>query len=212
MIPSVIAVIFMIFPFLVFGKTAGPGSVTVDDCVSFTGMTKDQCQEMVDKFKNMTPPADGAKMMPSQNGQGQPPASGVIGEKPTPGTRAKTDTVTTNDAEIEKISRLRAEKEQQLSQAERRITKIIEFLKLKDLETSEAENAFEIFKAKASAVSNAFNAYIQELNNTKTDTSETAATAVQNAKEQIKTALNDLRDSYHTLRIALDDAVAKLDQ
>lgn len=212
MIPGVIAVIFLSLPFLVFGATTGPGSMTVDDCVSRTGMTKDKCKEMMDKFKNMAPPSSGAKMMPPQNGQGQSPASETSGERPTPTARVNTDTATMSDAKIKKISRLQAEKERQLSQAENRIAKIIEFLKSKDIDTSEAESVFEAFKTKASAVSSAFDTYVEALNNAKTDTSETTTTAVQGAKEQIKTALNDLKDSYHAFRIALDDAISKLDQ
>lgn len=207
-----ITVAFVGFPLLVFGKTAGPGPMTVNDCVSRTGMTKDQCQEMIDKFKNMGPPKDGAKIMPPQNGQGQPPASGATGERPTPGARVNADTATANNAKIEKISRLQTEKEQQLSQAETRISKVIEFLKLKDADTSEAESAFETFKAKRAAVSSAFGAYVQTLKNAKTDTSEAAATAVQNAKEQIKPTLNELVGSYRTLRIALGGAISKTNQ
>jgi hypothetical protein len=213
MIPGIIAVIFLSLPFLVFGATTGPGSMTVDDCVSRTGMTKDKCQEMMDKFKNMAPPSGGAKMMPPQSGQEQPPVGGEMsGNRLTPSVQVNKDAATTNNAEIEKMSRLQVEKGQRLSQAESRIAKIIEFLKSKSVDTSEAESAFETFKTKITAVSSAFDAYTQALNNAKTDTSETAATAVQSAKEQIKTALNDLKDSYRALRIALDDAIFKLDQ
>lgn len=207
-----IAVAFMGFPLLVFGKTAGPGPMTVNDCVSRTGMTEDRCQEMIDKFKNMAPPKDGAKMMPLQNGQGQPPASEVSGERLTPGARVNTSPAIANNAEIEKISRLQVEKKQQFNQAESRIAKVIEFLKSKDANTSEAESAFETFKTKIAAVSSAFDAYVQTLSNAKTDTSETAATAVQSAKGQIKTARDELVDSYRTLRIVLNDAISKINQ
>lgn len=203
-----ITLAFIGLPFLALGKTSGPGPMTVNDCVSRTGMTEDQCQEMMDKFKNMAPPKDGAKMMPPQNGQGQPPTS----ERPTPGARVNTNPTIASDAKIEKISRLQAEKEQQLSQAETRIAKVIEFLKSKDADTSEAESAFETFKAKIAAASSAFDAYVQALNNAKTDTSETAATAVQNAKGQVKTALDELVNHYRTLRIVLNDAISKINQ
>jgi gas vesicle protein len=210
---QIITVAFMGFPLLVFGKTDGPGPMTVEDCVSRSGMTKDKCQEMMDKFKNMAPPSGGAKMMPPQNGQGQLPAGGEMsGNRPMPSTQVNKNATTTNNAEIEKMSRLQVERGQRLSQAESRIAKIIEFLKSKSVDTSEAESTFETFKTKIAAVSSAFDAYTQALNNAKTDTSETATTAVQSAKEQIKTALNDLKDSYHALRITLDDAISKLDQ
>lgn len=213
-----ITVAFMGFPMLVSGETARPNSMTVDDCISRTGMTKDRCQEMIDNFKNMAPPKDGAKMMPPQNKKGQLPASEVTGERPTPSASVNTNKAAENDANdfknliIEKISKLQTEKEQQLNQAESRIAKIIEFLKSKDANIAEAENVFGTFKTKITAVSSAFDAYVQVLNNAKTDTSEAAATAVQNAKEQIKATINDLMDSYHTLRVALNDAISKTNQ
>lgn len=211
-ISGIAVVTFMSLPFSVFGKTSGPGSMTVDDCVSHTGMTTEQCEEMADKFKDMAPPVDDAKTIPSQNGQRQLPVSEVSSERPTPSARANNNTIATDNIEIEKISRLQVEKEQQLDQAKIRIAKIIEFLKSKEIEISETESAFEIFKAKTSAVSDAFNAYVQSLNNAKTDTSEAAETAVQDAKKQLKTVLSDLKDSYRILRIALDDAISKTNQ
>jgi hypothetical protein len=207
---QIITVAFMGFPLLVLGKTDGPGPMTVEDCVSRTGMTENQCQEMIDKFKNMAPPTDGAKMMPPQNGQGQPPASEVSGKRPTPGARVNTNMATANNAEIEKISRLKVEKEQQLNQAESRIAKVIEFLKSKDADTSEEESAFETFKTRITAVLSASDAYVQTLNSAKTDTLETSATAVQSAKGQIKTALNELVGSYRKLRIVLNYAISKI--
>lgn len=205
---------------LVALAATGMGTPTVDDCVSRTGQTKAQCTEMINKFKNMSP-SDAANMKPPSGATGkQMPSGGTTGQMPalksddaTPVKPNDTTQIANDiDAKIERATRMRAEKEQQFIQAESRIEKIIEFLKSKSIDTAEIESDLEIFKTKATAVLSAFDAYAQALGNSKTDTSETASTAVQNAQTQIKTTVADLMSSYGALRNSLSAAIEKITQ
>lgn len=219
---SLVALASFIAPLVALAAT-GMGTPTVEDCVSRTGQTKEQCTEMINKFKNMSPsdvanmkPPSGAtgKQMPSGETTGQMPALKSGDETPVkPNNTVDTTQVANNiDTKIEGATRMRAEKEQQFIQAESRVEKIIEFLKSKSIDTAEIESNLEVFKTKATAVLGAFDGYVQALNNSKTDTSETASVAVQNAQTQIKTTVTDLVDSYGTLRNSLSAAIEKITQ
>ncbi|MFZ2985667.1 MAG: hypothetical protein WA083_03020, partial [Candidatus Moraniibacteriota bacterium] len=184
---SFIALVSFVVPSVALAVT-GMETPTVEDCVSMTGQTKAQCTEMINKFKNMSP-SDVANMKPPSGATGKQIPALKSGDaspaKPNDTARVASDI----DVKIERATRMRAEKEQQLIQAESRVEKIIEFLKSKSIDTAEIESNLEILKTKATAVLNSFDAYAQALTNSKSDTSETATIGVQSAKEQIKTAL-----------------------
>ncbi len=210
---SLVALVSFIAPSVSLAAT-GMGTPNVEDCVSRTGQTKEQCAEMINKFKNMSP-SDVASMKPPSGATGkQMPtlkngdASPVKPNEAIDATRVASDI----DAKIERATRMRAEKEQRFIQARSRIEKIIEFLKSKSVDTTEIESNLDVLKTKATAVLGAFDGYVQALNNSKTDTSETAFTTVQSTQAQIKTAITDLMDFYHTLRTSLNTAISKIDQ
>jgi hypothetical protein len=202
----------------------GMGIPTVEDCVSRTGQTKEQCTEMINKFKNMSPsdaenmkPPSGAtgKQIPSGETNGQVPASKngdtslVKSNNDIDATQVATSDI---DAKIERVTKKRVEREQQFIQAENSVEKIIEFLKSKSVDTTEIESNFDVLKTKTTAVLDAFDGYVKALNNSKTDTSETASATVQSAKAQIKTTITDLVSSYGALRNSLSTAIEKITQ
>jgi len=210
---SLVAFVSFIAPLVALAATS-MGTPTVEDCVSRTGQTKAQCTEMINKFKNMSP-SDVANMKPPSGATGKQMPALKNGDAPPV---KQNDTIDTTriasdiDAKIERATRMRAEKEQQFIQAESRVEKIIEFLKSKSIDTTEIESNLEIFKTKATAVLSAFDEYIQALNNSKTNTSETASAAVQSTQTQIKTTVTDLVSSYGTLRNSLSAAIEKITQ
>jgi hypothetical protein len=210
---SLVALVSFITPLVTLAATS-MGTPTVEDCVSRTSQTKAQCTEMINKFKNMSP-SDAANMKPPSGATGkQTPVlkSGDATPVKPNDTIDTTQIASDIDAKIERATRMRAEKEQQFIQAESRVEKIIEFLKSKSIDTTEIESNLEILKTKATAVLSAFDAYAQALVNSKTDTSETASTAVQSAQTQIKTTMTDLVDTYGTLRNSLSAAIEKITQ
>jgi hypothetical protein len=210
---SLVALASFIAPLVALAAT-GMGTPTVEDCVSRTGQTKAQCTEMINKFKNMSP-SDVANMKPPSGATGkQMPVlkSGDATPVKPNDTIDTTQIASDIDAKIERATRMRAEKEQQFIQAESRVEKIIEFLKAKSIDTTEAESNLEIFKTKVTAVLSAFDGYVQALNNSKTDTSETASAAVQGTQTQIKTTVTDLVNFYSTLRNSLNAAIEKITQ
>ncbi len=136
--------VVMFAPLFVLGATNGPGNMTVDDCVSRTRQTKEQCSEMVNKFKNMTDD-ERTKMTSPQGGQMKIPGGSTSNENPSISKEgSKSDSsIANNDGLIEKASRMKAEKESQFKQIEKRIAKIIEFLNSKNkdlLKTVKGEN------------------------------------------------------------------------
>jgi hypothetical protein len=210
---SLVALASFITPLVALAAT-GMGTPTVEDCVSRTGQTKAQCTEMINKFKNMSP-SDAANMKPPSGATGkQMPVlkSGDATPVKPKDTIDTTQIASDIDAKIERVTRMRAERERQFIQAESRVEKIIEFLKSKSIDTTEIESNLEIFKTKATAVLSAFDVYAQALANSKTDTSETASAAVQSAQTQIKTTVTDLISSYGTLRNSLSAAIEKITQ
>jgi len=213
-IPITATVMAMSAPLFVLGATNGPGNMTVDDCVSRTGQTKKQCSEMINKFKNMTD-EERAKMTPSQDGQMKIPGSSTSNENPSiskEGSRSNSADAN-NDGLIKKASRIKAEKESQFDQIEKRIAKIIEFLNSKNIESEQISNDFEIFKEKASLALTSFDAYIEALNDGKNNSAESSATSLQDARSQIESAMKNLADFYSTvLRDDLSSAIDKLQQ
>ena len=206
--------IAMSAPLFVLGATNGPGNMTVDDCVSRTGQTKEQCSEMISKFKNMTD-EERAKMTPSQSGQMKMPGSSTSNENPSISKEvSKSNPAGANNSGlIEKASRMKAEKESQFDQIEKRIAKIIEFLNSKNIESDQINNDFEMFKEKASSVLTAFDAYIEALNESKNNLAESSATSLQDVRSQIESAMKNLTDFYSTtLRNDLNSAISKLQQ
>jgi hypothetical protein len=94
------------------------------------GFTEEKCQEMIDKFKNMTP-EEMAKRRPSQDeqsSQGQPMGSGkpdVFGDRAGNQPSINTDSASRIEARVGKISK--NSKEAQFAQIENRINTLIEF-------------------------------------------------------------------------------------
>ena len=217
-----VALISFIAPLVALAAT-DMGTPTVEDCVSKTGQTKAQCEEMIDKFKNMSL-SDAANMkLPSGATGKQMSSGGATGQtsalKNGDATPVKqNDTVDTAqiasdiNVKIERATKMLAEREQQFIQAESRVEKIIEFLESKSIDTTEIERNLDIFKTKVTAVLGAFDGHVQALNNSKTDTSETASAAVQSTQVQIKTTITDLVSSYGTLRNSLNAAIEKITQ
>jgi hypothetical protein len=213
-IPITATAIVMSAPLFVFGATNGPGNMTVDDCVSRTGQTKEQCSEMINKFKNMTD-EERAKMTPPQSGQMKIPGSSTSNENPSISKEEPKSNPAgaNNDGLVEKASRMKAEKESQFDQIEKRIAKIIEFLNSKNIESDQISNDFETFKEKASAVLTAFDAYVEALNESKNNSAESSVTSLQDFRSQIESAMKNLTDFYSTtLRNDLSLAIDKLQQ
>jgi soluble cytochrome b562 len=213
-IPITATAIVMSAPLFVFGATNGPGNMTVDDCVSRTGQTKEQCSEMINKFKNMTD-EERAKMTPPQGGQNKIPVNSTNNENPGISKEgSKSDsTGVNNDGLLEKASKMKAEKESQFDQIEKRIAKIIEFLNSNSIESDQVSNDFETFKEEASSVLTLFDVYIKALNDGKNNSAESSAASLQDARSQIENAMKNLTDFYSTtLRNDLSSAIGKLQQ
>jgi len=214
LIMPIIATIAM--PTLLFASsvTNGPGNMTVDDCVSRTGKTKEQCSEMINKFKDMTD-EERAKMTPPQSGQMKMSGSSTSNENRgilKEGSKSNSPGAK-NDGLIERASRIKAEKESQFDQIEKRIAKIIEFLNSKNIESDQISNDFEIFKEKIVSVLTAFDVYIEALNEDKNNSTDSSAASSQDARLQIESAMKNLADFYNTtLRNDLSLTIDKLRQ
>ncbi|MCX6761260.1 MAG: hypothetical protein NTY33_00205 [Candidatus Moranbacteria bacterium] len=197
---------------LVALAATGMGTPTIEDCVSRTGQTKAQCTEMINKFKNMSP-SDAANMKPPSSATGKQLPVLKSGDATPAKPNDTTDIIQVAsdiNAKIERVTKMRAEKEQQFIQAESRVEKIIEFLRSKSIGTTGIESNLEIFKTKAAAVLSAFDVYAQALVNSKTDATETASEALRSAQAQIKTTMSDFVGSYGTLRNSLSVAIEKI--
>lgn len=195
-----------------------PEEITVENCVKRTGLTEEKCQEMIDKFNNMTDEEKEAMRSRIPGGEqgrlgGEPPKGGEgpksdkKSEEKNPGENASS-----LEEQIKRAQRMKEQKENQFSRIEKRVEKIIEFLKSKDVDTTEIETSLGTFKEKAEAVLGAFDTYIQFLENSKTDTTITAD-ILKEKRAEIKNLIKELTSFYRdALREKIKNSLDKLEQ
>lgn len=221
---AILAIVAVFSPEILLGATAPtlPEEITVENCVKRMGFTEEKCQEIVDKFNNMTDEEKAAmKSRRPENMQGRPdnmPPRGnsMDGKKPEgDGNKLGNDEIAEGNGGVEnqirKTQQMREQKANQFSKIEKRVEKMIEFLQSKDVDTTEIEANLNTFKEKAETILSAIDTYIESLQNKETDT----ATTVNNSKEErekVKTLTKELIGFYRdTLRKNIEEALNKLE-
>lgn len=170
---------------------------TVEGCVEKTGKTESECQEMMEKFKNMAPPEKGLRGKRSEGSvskNGNNSNELKLGEK-------KMREGESLEGELERAKRIKVEKEEQFKRVKTRIEKIIEFLNSKDADMEELENNLATFQEKVESVTNAYSDYIdalaQDINAGNTGLSDES----KNKRTDLQNTLKDLFGFYRsTLR------------
>lgn len=194
-------------PSAVFGSSPDPGKLTVEGCMEMSGQTKEQCSEMMDKMKSGTFPAQ--KPTGSSSNASGNKSFGAQKEAPVKtdlSNSAKTDS--TIGLLVEKISRLKVEKEEQFNKIEERINRIIEFLDSKNVDCDQLKNDFKTFKEKADSVLNAFDSYVEDLKNNYANSNDAL---IQDDRSHLESRMKELVAFYtDTLKNDLDEVIKKL--
>ncbi|MFA5926450.1 MAG: hypothetical protein WC831_06030 [Parcubacteria group bacterium] len=215
---SVIVLGMFFLPAVSRGASA-PKEPTVEDCVEHMGFSEEKCTEMIEKFKNTTP-EDRAKMRPqgsSGDGAGRPPGSGNNESarpsegKPPEERNSDLGNTVEIETQIENTKSMKSAREEKFLQMEKRMEKIVEYLKSQNVDTSEAESNIITFKEKATNILSTYDAYIAALGDSRDNNGGKLTDAAREVREKIRELSSDLKEFFrNTLLVKLRSQIDQL--
>ncbi|OGI29115.1 MAG: hypothetical protein A2288_01175 [Candidatus Moranbacteria bacterium RIFOXYA12_FULL_44_15] len=181
---------------------------TIEDCVEKTGRSKDECKEMMEKFKRGLMRKDPGPGMKKNSNEREENKS----FKESDGQRNKLGFAGAG-VKLEMTERMKEEKRESLGRIADRVEKIIEFLESENINTDEIESNLASFKSKIEDVMSAYDVYIEVLESGSEGESEMLEISdeAKEAREKVRNLLAETLEFYRdTLREGIKAQIEKI--
>lgn len=174
---------------------------TVDDCVERTGQTTEECQKMIDSFKDRKPPEEMPKGGDFQGGfdDGRAPRMMKDGEGQRP-PRESGDKVASRQGQHWRLQRIVTH-----------IEKITSFLESKDVDTSSIQSGLGTFQGKVEAANSAAESFEAARTTWQEDQTDDNRNALTEARANLQNANKEAIQYYRdTLLPIIKEALDSL--